>query len=360
MSNKSVVGLGGFLLGLGIGWLIFKNILVTSSNVAWLLIIFGSIVIVSAVVTPIFPSSQIKNITNGAAGGLILALLLTQGIGLINLIPGTDIGRLPYSATESKQYNGSATFSNIYLKLESINGPVTISAWDKREYRIEATITGRGSTQQEADENLAKLGKELVKEETDDIQKLILQYKSPILLNSHYKISVDVKIPSTSTATLEILTSNGAIKLSNLRGNSITTQTSNGQIILTNIIADTVKASTSNAQINGNVEAVTFTAATSNGRVELILPGTTSGSYDISTSNAAVSITVGQSAAYMLKGSTSNGEVTFNLSGLNYSTNTRTSKEAQSQNYDKSQIKINIEIRTSNANIDIRGSTISF
>ena len=354
MNDTPALGLGGFLLGLGIGWLVFKEFFITSSNFAWLLILIGVVVVISAIIGRFSPSFNIGRLIGGAAGGLVLALILTQGIGFINLIPGADGGRLPYSSTESKQYSGASSFSNVYLILESINGPVTISTWDKTEYRIEAIITARGASQQEADENLAKLGKEIVKEENGETLKLTLIYRSQIIINSPYQISVDVKLPANAMKQLEITTSNAAINLSNIKGNSITLQTSNGQINLTNIEADLIKASTSNAQIRGNVEAITFTASTSNARVELSLPSQYSGTYDISTSNAAVIITVGQSAAYRLKGSTTNAEVSFNLPDLVYSTNTKTRKEAQSSNYDQLSTKIIIDIQTSNANIDVR------
>ena len=41
MRESPSLGFGGFLLGLGVGWLIFRNLEISHENFAYLIIIFG-------------------------------------------------------------------------------------------------------------------------------------------------------------------------------------------------------------------------------------------------------------------------------------------------------------------------------
>ena len=113
----------------------------------------------------------------GVAGGLVFALILTQGF---NFFTGIGNSNLPYSTTEHKTYTGASPQDSVYLRVGSMNGQITLTTWNRDDYSIEATITARGTSQKEADDNLAKLGKELIKEETTSLQKLTLVYTSPI------------------------------------------------------------------------------------------------------------------------------------------------------------------------------------
>ena len=105
MSQKSgAIGFGGFLIGLGIGYLVFKQLNITFNEAAWALIILGVAIVLSAVIRSISPGLGIHRVVGGLAGGLILALFLTQGF---NFLSGVNIGNpfLPYSSTETKTYS---------------------------------------------------------------------------------------------------------------------------------------------------------------------------------------------------------------------------------------------------------------
>jgi hypothetical protein len=98
-----------------------------------------------------------------------------------------------------------------------MNGQITLTTWNKEEYSIEATITARGTSQKEADDNLVKLGKELVKEETTSLQKLTLVYTSP----SYSKIRTRLASKSRCRECeldLDLTTSSSAVTISNVNG----------------------------------------------------------------------------------------------------------------------------------------------
>jgi hypothetical protein len=351
MSNSGAIGFGGFLLGLGAGYLVFRELNLAVNSLAWILMIIGATIILSALIRYASPNLGIHRIVGGLAGGLVFALFLTQGFNFFSGV-FTVNSFLPYSATEVKTYTGPSPNDSLYLRLGSINGQITLSTWDQPEYSIEATIIARGATQAEADANLAALNKELIKDEESAQQKLSLLYTSN-LLNNPYQINVVVRLPASSTLDLDLTSSNGAITLANINGDSVVIHTSNAALQLDNVRVNTLRASTSNGAVTGTVDASICSLETSNARINLQILSMTSGAYTLDTSNGAVNLTVGAAASYRLDASTSNGDVTFNLPNLTYTRDTRTSKIAQTVDYDTAATKITVNIQTSNSDVII-------
>jgi hypothetical protein len=85
----------------------------------------------------------------------------------------------------------------------------------------------RGTTQKEADENLANLSKDLANVETSQ-QSFTLVYNSHILINNPYQIKVKIKLSANAKLELDLTTSNGIVTVSNVNGGSVTIHTSNG------------------------------------------------------------------------------------------------------------------------------------
>jgi DUF4097 and DUF4098 domain-containing protein YvlB len=353
MSNDGAIGFGGFLLGLGGGYLVLREMNLAVNSLAWIMIIIGATIILSALIRYASPNLGVHRVVSGLAGGLVFALFLTQGFSIFSGMINTGNTYFPYSTTEVKTYSGASPTDSIYLRLGSINGQVTVSTWDKNDYYIEATIVARGTTQAEADSNLAALNKELTRDETTAQQKLTLVYTSS-LINSPYQISVDVKLPATAKLDLELTTSNGAITIENVDGGTVIAHTSNAKLELVNVKADTIRASTSNAQIEGELNAPVCELSTSNAEINLQIRSDTSGTYTLTTSNAEVDVTVASTASYRLSAATSNGEVTFNIPNLTYTSNTKTSKTATTTGYDTAETKISVTIQTSNADVTVQ------
>jgi DUF4097 and DUF4098 domain-containing protein YvlB len=353
MSNGGAIGFGGFLLGLGAGYLVLREINLAVNSLAWIMIIIGATIILSALIRYASPNLGIHRIVSGLAGGLVFALFITQGLNIFTGVVNIGTSYLPYTTTEVKTYAGVSPTDSVYLRLGSINGKITLSTWEKDDYSIEATIVARGATQAEADSNLAALNKELTKDETTAQQKLTLVYSSN-LINNPYQINVVVKLPASAKLDLELTTSNGAIIIENVDGGEIVVYTSNAAIQLENVNADSIRGSTSNGAITGAVDAPACELTTSNAKITLDILSQVTGTYTLSTSNAEVDVTVTPTAAYKLSASTSNGDVTFNIPNLTYTTNTRTSKTAQTTNFDAAQTKITVNIQTSNADIDVQ------
>ncbi len=353
MSNGGAIGFGGFLLGLGAGYLVFRELNLAINSVAWVLVIIGATIILSAVLRAASPGLGLHRVLGGLAGGLVFALFLTQGIGFFTSVAGINNGYMPYKSTEVKTYTGASSMDSVYLRLGSINGQITLSTWDKEEYSIVATINARGFTQKEADDNLAALNKELTKDETGAQQKLTLIYSSAAFVNNPYQISVEVKLPAGAKLDLDLTSSNDGITISDVDGGSIVVHTSNGPLHIDDVKADTLRGSTSNSAISGTAEASTCTLTTSNSAIKLEIPSTISGTYTLETSNARVDVTGGASAGYKLDASTSNADVTFDIPNMTYTRNTRTSKAGQTVGFEAAQIKITVNIGTSNSDVTV-------
>ena len=160
MAEKPAIGFGGFLLGLGLGWLVFSSMTFSSNVLAILLIIIGGTMALSGILRWV-KLTLFSNLVGGAMGGLVLALLLTQGFNIFTSFSGTDFSLLPYSSSQDTRLTGSLVESSIIFKSRNINGPVTIQTWDKDEYEVKLTIKAKGASQSEADKHLSEFKAEI-------------------------------------------------------------------------------------------------------------------------------------------------------------------------------------------------------
>jgi hypothetical protein len=227
-----------------------------------------------------------------------LALILTQGFSFFTCIVNFGNPYMPYSTSEVKTYTGVSTSDSVYLRLGSMNGEITLTAWDKNDYSIVFTITARGSTQKEADDNLANLGKNLVRSDIADQQSLTLVYTSATFVNNTYQINIEVKLTAKVKLDLDFTTSKGVVTVSNVNGGNVLVHTNNGALGFNNVKADILRGSTSNGALTGSIDATTCTLSTSNGLMTLELISNLSGTYTPQTSNGKVDVTVGSNAAY--------------------------------------------------------------
>jgi len=354
LMDTRALGLGGFLIGLG--WYAFPLFTISSEIFAWILILAGAGIIVSALISSRSPNLPAKRLSTGLLGGLILSLILTSGLGLLR-----DIDRgtpWTYRAEAAKTYSGTVTTERVYFEVNNINGLVRVSTWDKTEYKIDLRVRAGGSSQKNAEDNLAAF-RSCLDERLDQGQKrLILAYDLPLSASSRYSLDVETVLPSSSKVTLDLESSNGGIYLTGIRGDALSIATSNGPLVFDSVRAETLTGRTSNGRIEGKAEAKNVVLATSNGRIELRIPRTISGKYDLRANNGAIELRVSPQpqVGYNLDLSTSNANVNINLPNLDYGLNQRTEKRAQTTGFGGKTIQITIRAATSNSNIDINTS----
>ena len=105
MSKDSGLGFGGFLLGLGIGWVVFKYFEVTSNLFAGLMILLGVVIVGSTVFKSQLPRFDFGGLFGGLIGGLIVSLIFTSGFGFISDF-GPSITGSGNVVTETYDFSG--------------------------------------------------------------------------------------------------------------------------------------------------------------------------------------------------------------------------------------------------------------
>lgn len=348
MSRDSGLGFGGFLLGLGIGWVVFKYFNVTSDLFAGLMILLGIVIIGSTLFKSQLSRFDFGGLFGGLIGGLILSLVLTSGFGIFtDIFDGGSIGG--YTSQDTKTFNGAITASSISLNIDNFNGPISVSTWSKDEYSVELDIRAKRESY------LDDLKVDFDIMETQMTQGISLGYEIPSTAQSRYAIEVSVFLPADASINLNLASSNGGITLSDIEGERISLKTSNGAIELNKVYAEVIDGETSNAALSGTFEAPDTSLSTSNSAIDLKLLSMRSGNYRLSTSNARINLELSSSTdvGYDLELSTSNANINLDVPNLDYTTNQRTRKDATTENFASKNVKIQIVAVTSNSNIDV-------
>ncbi len=353
VSGERGLGFGGFLVGLGAGWVFFRELDMTSNVFAWTLILAGSAVVASSLLSRLDRRWRMGGLVGGVVGGLVIALFATSGPVLIGVSGVGYSGG--YRAEDAREFSGALTSGRVLLDVESFNGPITVSTWDKSEYSISVLVRAKGNTDAEAEANLEKLVLDFDESLMDGRAKLVLRYNVPPTWTSRYSLNVEAYLPAEATIDLDLDSSNGGISIKGIDGGTIKLQTSNGMIEFYDVTGSRIDAVTSNGRVEGRLEAPDTSVSTSNGGVELRLPCTVTGRYVLRTSNAQVHLRVSPSSGvgYDLDLSTSNGGIDIDLPNLEYGLNQRTSKEARTRGFEDKAVQITVVASTSNASMGV-------
>ena len=128
--SDSGIGFGGFLLGLGLGWYVFRYFDIGFEAFSYLLILLGVGIILGALLSQGRRRHPISGIYGGIIGGLFLAAFLTQGFGFITDITD-EFSDFPsdYRATETFTENTPLTADSVNLDIDSVNGGIEVSSW---------------------------------------------------------------------------------------------------------------------------------------------------------------------------------------------------------------------------------------
>jgi len=354
LGTSPKLGFGAFLLGLGIGWLIFTRYEVSGNVFSWLLILAGAGVIVSALIQWIRPKHNLGGLVGGLMGGLILSLFITTGFSFITgVFEGETLG--DYRAQDTRSFDGITTVDSIYLEVNIFNGPIRVSTWGKNEYSIDLIIKAKGITDAEAKKNLEDFKVTFDESVAQGQGRFILRHNVPSTQTSKYSVQVEVFLPAQADIDLDLVSSNGGIYLTDLEGDTLNLRTSNGEFVFDEVFAERIDGDTSNGRIRGTVESTDTSLTTSNGEIELTLQCKVTGKYVLSTSNGAIDLKVSSSSGvgYSLDLSTSNGSIEIDLPNLSYTTDQRTKKIAKTTDFDSKDVQITIRGSTSNSGIDV-------
>jgi DUF4097 and DUF4098 domain-containing protein YvlB len=352
--SKSGVGFGGFLLGLGVGWYTFRLIEFSLDIFSWILIIIGAGMIINALISRDSRASPIRGLFGGFAGGIIVALFLTQGFAIVETVTN-EVTPSNYKVSENRTLSGGVTQNKLALTVNDKNGGINLETWDNPGYRIDLMLKANGATTSDAQRNLQNLNVMFTDTTVVDTQKLDLEFQTPSNIWSNYLVVVDAKVPKDVLVLVELTTSNGEISLTDINASNIVLHTSNGMISLGNVYCETLDGETSNGKISGLITAESADLSTSNGSVDITVSEARNGTYSFETSNGAISISTTRSedTGFSFDLSTSLGSTTINLPNMSYTTNESRNKIAETTGFENKPIQIKITAQTSLGSITV-------
>lgn len=355
MRKEKGLGFGGLLIGFGAGWIVFDAMRITSQFFGYFLLIAGALIVVSTLVSWKSPGFDIGGLTRGLMIGLLVSLIATSGTDPFIRSWGIDSNWGDYRAQETRALTGDLAVDGAFLDIDSFNGPIAVSTWAEDEYSISILIKARGETDGDAEDNLDDIEFDLTETVLSGVMRLVLRHNVPSNKMSLYTLAVEVMLPADAEVSVDLDSSNGGIVLTDITGGDIDISTSNGALVFEDVTADEVDADTSNGAVRGTLEAPVTFIGTSNGGISLELPSTESGRYVLKTSNAGVDLRLSSSSSvgYDLDLSTSNGAIDLGLPNLDYSRDTRTSKEARTVGFSGKPVQVVIDASTSNASMDV-------
>ena len=225
------------------------------------------------------------------------------------------------------------------LEIETFNGSVEISGWDRDT--VDISGTKYGPTQDAADDLKVNV------ENTAD--SVTLRVPRPLERRNHQGARFAIKIPrgalldriTTSNGAIRIAdgkgparlrTSNGAVHVTSLQGN-LDIQTSNGSVEIVDVEGDVV-AHTSNGRIRADRLIGTLDATSSNGGVHADI-ARTDRPVRVETSNGPVELTLPDNLTRDVRVSTNNGGIVLHLRpAANAHVQARTSNSSISTDFD--------------------------
>lgn len=353
MSQPKGLSFGGFLIGIGTGWFLFQNLEVTNETFSWGLILFGLTIVASNLFKRFSPEMNLGGLVSGVTFGLIVALVMTNGFSIFT---GSDLfNNYDYHVDDPRSFTGSLTSDQIAFSSESVNGDITVSTWNENTYMVLVTVTGKGTSENDATSILTEAVTKLDDSKGIGTQELILTIDITQSKWNRFEVDIEISLPEGITLDLDVETTNGNIRVEDILGEDISTITTNGDLRFVNVNASSITGRTTNGGIYGTFDASDMSGRSTNGNININIYSDVSGEYDLSTTNGNVNVDVKESenAGFKLAGSLTNGQVSFGLNDLNYNDNTSKNKTAQSEDYTSSSIQIEIEASTTSGDIDI-------
>ena len=131
------MGFGGFLLGLGAGWIVFTTYDISGNLFSYLMILGGLSIVFGSLFSRNRAMRQVNQLIGGIIGGIIVALVFSYAFGYVGFFPG--LGGLTGSGTPV-----SEDFS--------ITGFTSVSA--AMGFRVEITESSMYSVRVTVDDNV--------------------------------------------------------------------------------------------------------------------------------------------------------------------------------------------------------------
>lgn len=355
MSDRGL-GFGGFLVGLGVGWYLFRYIDFSFDVISYLLIIMGISMILGGFLRRGRREHPISGALGGIIGGLFLAVFITQGFGIITDITQefTDFSPGDYRASETFTLETPLTSESIDLTIDSVNGGIDVYSWSGDSVKMDIEVKAKGRTDSQAEDRLTDFTYDLSSEVSGMVQEISLSFPIPMSEWSNYAVLIDVYIPSSVSADYDLGTTNGEITLTDITGDSVVLVTTNGAITFSDLEAQVLRADTTNGAIRGTITTPESTLSTTNGAIEITI-GKLSGEHTLSTTNGGIDVNLATDSdiGYRINLDTSIGAVDASLPNMDYSVDSTRTKIGETTGYSGKPVQIEINADTTIGGIDL-------
>ena len=353
--SDSGLGFGGFLLGLGVGWYLFRYIDIGFDIFSYLLILMGVGMVLSGLLSKGRRQHPISGIYGGIVGGLFLAAFLTQGFGLVfDIADEFNDFSGDYRATESFTENTQVTGDMMELNIDSVNGGIEVVTWTGGSVKFDVEVRARGDSTSDAERNIADFEYDISSEISAGVQEVTLSFPISNTEWSKYSVNIDVFVPTGLSTDYYLETTNGGITLNDLTAGTISLDTTNGGLILSDIEADLINAHTTNGAIRGTITTPESTFDTTNGAIDISITET-SGQHAFSTTNGAIDLNLptGSDIGHKVNIDTSIGAVDVNLPNMDYSVDRTRTKIGETIGYSSKTVQIEVSADTTIGGIEV-------
>ena len=354
--SDSGVGFGGFLLGLGAGWYLFRYIDFSFDIISYLLIIMGIGMVLNGLLNQGKRKHPVSDIFGGVIGGLFLSIFLTQGFGIISVLTNefTDFTPGTYRATDTITLNTPVSADHVDLSVNLVNGGIDVYEWGGDNVKFDLEIKAKGSNDADAQSNLDAFTHDLQSQLSGGVQDISLSFPIPSNKWNVYSVNVVMYVPSDITVSYDLESTNGGLEMTDITAEVINLDTTNGAIVFSNVAAQQIDAGTTNGGISGNIQAQDASIQTTNGGIDITVKKM-SGSYNIQTTNGGIDINLptGTDVGYSVNVDSSIGSVAVSLPNMSYSVDGTRTKIGESTGYSSKPIQIEIKAQTTIGSVSI-------
>jgi hypothetical protein len=290
---------------------------------------------------------------------------LVIGAGLITLVlhmakwEGLELGDLggPFSQVRENDYSQtlSPTVTRPAIEVQIRNGEVRLRTDARRtDYTVRVRTRVRGWSDARMRELLDAW--HTAPQLREDGLSLVQETSAPTRWG-WYSVRTDVQIvlPQSPSYRVTLRSTNGRLRVEDLSATEIVLTTTNSSIIVERVTAQSVNMRSTNGSLRGTLDVANFTGTTTNGSIDLTLTPTTSGRYQLRTTNGRIGLELPHpGAGYAIAADVSNGRVSVKLRNFQAAEQSRRRVRGETAHFSAAAVQVRIEASTTNGSIEIK------
>jgi DUF4097 and DUF4098 domain-containing protein YvlB len=363
MSHKTAVGLGWFLISLGLFFLLYQFVpweILTPEDRAIILISSGLVLLGCYFALGWIESVFGRELIRGADIFVSVLAFLTILLSITYFF--TPLAILTQVGTEEASRKGQTSIlvgeaSRLSLEVDLLNGDLVLSSSDDEKIMVQYEITTRGLTKAVALSNLNKTRIYVSDSVKGDLLNVKIGASAPELNKVWIKVDLVVSIPSNLELELRHSTLNGRLEVIDLSGSGLFVDIANGRIELSNVYFEEVDISLTNGEIKALISSQDLNFEVINGKVVLEILNNVSGKYSVDVINGdmVVECNISEETGFYFDLSTMHGTIDMDLEDFDFiKWEDRKGVKAETSGYSFAPIQIEVFVDIVNGSIDVK------